>query len=105
VKLEDDMQFTLTTKKSLHITFNTVLLCFFILATFVMYLIVDVLSTPREDSAAATDANRLESEADVEDGLEDSCRELKSPNRRSSQVEAKDDVGPASTQVVTFVSI
>jgi len=57
----------------------------------------------RDSTAAA--ANKLESEADVEDDAgEDKHLELKSSSLRSNQDEAKYDVGPVSTELVSFMS-
>jgi len=52
-------------------------------------------------AAAAAAAHKLEPESDAEDGRGEDGKhqELKSPNLRSNQVEAKDDVGLVSTSL------
>ena len=58
-------------------------------------------STPGQDLAAA---GKLESDADAEDDQgEEKRQELKSPNRRSNQVEAKEDDVSVSKQLVIFM--
>lgn len=60
--------------------------------------------SPSQDSAAKPAANKQESELDAEDGRgEDKSQELKSPSRRASQIETKEDVSSVSIQFVIFM--
>ena len=71
-----------------------------------MCISADIPSTvlsPSEDSAAKAAADKQESELDAEDGRsEDKSQQLKSPSRRASQIETKEDVSSVSTQICYF---
>lgn len=61
------------------------------------------MSTPGHDSATKTAASKLESDVDAEDSRgEEKHQELKSPSRRSNQMETKKDVGSVSTQKIVI---
>lgn len=64
-----------------------------------MSVIVDIVSIVSAVGRESATAIKLESEVDAEDGRREDIKhqELKLPNLRSNQVEAKDDVGPVST--------